>query len=218
MGLYLLLALVLLSIWLILFYHRPDLRTKMIITSLVILPLGIFDYLSQPNNWNPPTLFNLPIGINGIIFGFSIGGIGAVLYDEISQKHLVGQRKRKLTYWFVPIIMLVIGLSGPIFQINIMASLLLAMLIGLVLITLLRRDLLVAEIFSGIYFGVFYFLLMTIFSNFFPEVRGWWNLEVFNGMSLANVAIGEVLFGFLYGALWGVLYEFLFGYRLAGRN
>ena len=95
MFIYLALDFIFITIWSFLFFYRKDLRKKIFLSSIVLIPLGFFDYLSQPNYWHPPTFFSLPVGIEGIVFGFSIGGIASVLYEEITNKHLKKFRKKK---------------------------------------------------------------------------------------------------------------------------
>lgn len=215
---YLIIDGIFLLLWIILFFHRIDLRKEMVISSLVILPTTIFDYLSQPSYYHPQTFLSIPVGIEGPIFGFCIGGIGAVLYEELSQKHLRKIRERievKNKHWLVPLSVLIISLGTFfIFKINIMITLLSGLLIGALLIVRMRDDLKSAVLFSGVYFGLLYFLVVFVWLQMFPYALSYWNLEVFGNIIVLGVPLGEVLFGFLYGAFWGPVYEFLLGYKL----
>jgi hypothetical protein len=215
---YLVVDAIFLLVWSILFLHRKDLRYKIILSSLVILPLGIFDYLSQPSYWHPPTFFSIPVGLEGVLLGFSLGGIGAVLYDEISKQHLRKLKRKKpslLAHFIVPLA--VAGTSFLLhvaFHINMMISLPIGLTIGFILILLIRPDLKKPILFSGIYFGILYYLILFCWLYFFPEARNWWNLEIYSGLAVFGVPLGEALFGFLFGAFWGPIYEFLFDYKL----
>jgi len=191
----------------------------MIFLSLISVPLGIFDYLSQPSYWHPPTFFSLPVGIEGYVLGFCIGGIGGVIYEERAQKQL---RKKKVnrtaTIYHLLIPLSVVAVSFGLylgFRLNMMQSLPLALMLGAILITVFRRDLTRPVLFSGLMFGTFYFIVLFIWLLFFPAARTWWNLAIYGNLTVLGVPLGEVIFGFVYGAFWGPVYEFVFGYRLA---
>ena len=58
----------------------------MLIMSLAVLPFAFFDYFSQPSYWHPETLFSIPVGIEGLLFGFSFGGVASVIYSPGTKK------------------------------------------------------------------------------------------------------------------------------------
>ena len=74
-----------LTFWFLLFWVRKDLRKMMLTMSIMALPLAFFDLMFVPSYWNPVTLFHIPIGIEGFLFAFSVGGIASVLYAELTQ-------------------------------------------------------------------------------------------------------------------------------------
>jgi len=209
-----------LLVWCILFLRRKDLRWKMLLASLIVLPFGIFDYLSQPNYWHPPTFFSWPRGISieALLGGFGIGGVAAVLYDEIAKKHL-RKFKRKapstLAHFVVPLSVVACAMAlyfGA--GVNMMIGLPIGLAVGVVAIALVRPDLRKVTLLSSLYFGVLYFLIFFAWLSVFPEARTWWNLDVYWGASILGVPLGEALFGFLFGAFWGPIFEFCFDYKL----
>ncbi len=209
---------ILLFFWLVLFVWRKDLRRKILFLSLITVPLGVFDYLSQPSYWHPPTFFGLPVGIEGCIFGFCIGGISAVIYEEVAKKHIRKFKKDRPS--FVSHLLAPLGVVGASLLlywcvgINMMYSLPIGLCLGLLLIVLVRPDLKGSVMFSGLAFGIFYFLVFFVWLTIFPDAKNWWNMELYRNWAVLGVPFGEVLFGFLYGAFWGPIYEYVFDYKV----
>jgi len=209
-----------LFVWLLLFMRRKDLRHKMLFSSLIVLPGGFLAYLSTPSYYHPPTFFSLPegIGIEALLLGFGIGGIGAVLYDEVARKHL-HKFKRKVPSLFSHLLvpMGVLGITLGlyyIFDVNMMISLPFGLVLGFLSMVVIRPDLRKPVLLSGLYFGLLYFLVFLVWLSIFPEAQRWWNLEIYGGATILGVPLGEVIFGFSFGAFWGPIYEYCFDYRL----
>lgn len=218
MWTYLAVDALLVIVWIILFFYRKDLRKQIIISSIAIMPTIIYVYYAEPSYWHPPKFFSLSIGIEDAIGGFCLGGIGGVLYEELSRKRLKKIRetvKIKLLHWLIPLVVLIISFGlFFLFSINIMITLFFALCTGVVLLVMTRHDLTKPALLSGVYFSTLYVLILSTWFYLFPHALSWWNLDVFWGVTLIDVPLGEALFGFLYGAFWGPLYEFLFGYKL----
>jgi Lycopene cyclase len=211
---YLILAFMMGFCWLILFILRKDSRKKMLIMSLAVLAFAFFDYLSRPGYWHPPTFFSVPIGIEGVLFGFSFGGVASVIYPVEKNKRQVKHGiDIKNIAALSPVLIISVGLY-LLFDVNMMISLPLGILAGCLLIMIIRRDLVKRLLYSGLYFGLLYPFVLGVWFMLFPQGLEWWNLEIYGGIAILNVPLGEVLFGFLFGAFWGVLYEFVFGYKL----
>src|SRR3546814_73300 len=66
----------------------PRLRTEMLRAGIGTAPFGLTEPLFVPVYWSPPSLFDLArttgFDIESLIFSFSIGGIGAVLYNLVT--------------------------------------------------------------------------------------------------------------------------------------
>ena len=76
-----------LAVWIILFIYRRDLRRKMLVMSLVVAPMGPLSEIFYLRDYWQPQLFNgWLIGIEDLLFGFAIGGIAAVIYEELFGK------------------------------------------------------------------------------------------------------------------------------------
>jgi len=216
---YFILALLMSFIWLILVILRKGLREKMLIMSFAVIPFAFFDYFSQPGYWHPKTFFSIPVGIEGILFGFSFGGVAAVLYSAKTNKHSRQARhivNLRNIVALSPVLIISVGLYF-LFDINMMISLPLGLLIGCLIIITMRPDLAKRLLYSGIYFGVLYFFVLSAWLLLFPKAQEWWDLKIYGGITVFNVPLGEVLFGFLFSAFWSVLYEFIFGYKLTNK-
>lgn len=87
---------ILLPVWSLLFYFRKDLQREMLGVSLfagLAGPLSEFWYLQD--YWRPETFTGTLIGVEDFLFGFFIGGIGAVIYEEIFGKRFAGRGDRR---------------------------------------------------------------------------------------------------------------------------
>jgi hypothetical protein len=212
---YFILAIIWSAIWLTLIILRKDMRQKMLIMSLAVLPFAFFDYYSQPGYWHPQTIFSIPVGIEGVLFGFSFGGVASVLHPMGANKQKPVKHAIDIRNVIVlsPVLIISVGLY-VLFDVNMMISLPLGLLIGCLLILAIRPDLAKKSLYSGIYFGLLYLFVLSLWLLFFPHARQWWDLKIYGNMTVLNVPLGEVLFGFLFSAFWSALYEFIFGHRL----
>jgi len=202
--------------WIGFYYLRKDLRKEILIMSILAAPLGLFDLLFVPGYWKPITLFELPIGIEGIIFSFLIGGLAAVSYIEVSKKKLTKIKKFHRHFSvFVFVISLPILIGCYFLHIlNIEIALYLALVIGAAVIVFVRKDLFKSAFLGGLVFGLIYSFLLIVWMNLFPSSREWFLLSGLPRIFLFNAPIYEMVFAFLFGAYWGNIYELLYGYKL----
>ena len=208
---YIILALIMSLVWLCLVILRKNSRQKMLVMSLAVIPFAFFDYFSQPGYWHPQTFFSMPVGIEGMIFGFSFGGVAAVLYSV--DKDIVNKpAKQSIAFKNIvalsPVLITSLGLYF-LFGINMMISLPIGLLTGCIVILKMRPNLGKKLLYSGLYFGLLYTFVLSFWLLLFPHARDWWDLDIYGGITLLNVPLGEVIFGFIFSAFWGVLYEFI---------
>jgi hypothetical protein len=201
--------------WIALFLLRKDLRREMLIMSLFAMPAGLFDIFFVPNYWAPITLFNIPVGIEGLIFTFEIGGIAAVLYAELTKQipvKISGYHKHvSLTLVFVLVAIIFLALINHVA--STMLALYAALLAGTSITIFLRKDLLKSAIEGALAFGLIYFILFFIELFFFPSVRSWFTLTGLPRIFVLNVPIWEIFFAVMFAAYWGNFYEIIFGYK-----
>jgi hypothetical protein len=208
-----------LAVWFGLFWWRQDTRRMMLVMSLCALPLAAFDLLFVPNYWQPEILFGLPVGLEGFLYSFAVGGIAAVLYAELSKRtprHIRAWRAAAKHGLWVPVLTLItfifayaLGVPNP----EIAAYI--AIAAGVSLTIFLRPDLTPNVLYGAIAFGIVYFCCLKLWSVLFPDTAAWFTFEDLPKLFIWGVPGWEALFGFFFGAMWSPLYEVLFGYALA---
>ncbi len=218
---YLLWALAFLALWFILFLYRKDTRTEL---SFVSFLFGLGGLASQrvyvTDWWQPITLTRTSIGIEDFIIGFAIGGIAAVIYEDLYHKRL---RRYALKHsppigpgFFLLLFPLIFLCLFFLLNVSSFYATVIALVgcTGYMLAT--RRDLIADSFFSGICMmtlGVGAYLLILWLNPSF--IRDYWYLP--NEWYAAlwwGVPIGEYLWYFLVGAYIGPLYEYLKHFRL----
>ena len=76
-----------LLVWIILFTIRPYLRKEMLIMSLIVAPMGPISEIFYLRDYWQPEFFNSMLSIiEELLFGFTIGGITAVIYEVFFAK------------------------------------------------------------------------------------------------------------------------------------
>lgn len=88
--------------WVIAYIAFSAHRRAMIWASLFTAPFGLTEPLFVPEYWSPPSLFDLALrtgfDVESLIFTFAIGGIGAVLYNLITQQRLSPTSAEEMTH------------------------------------------------------------------------------------------------------------------------
>ncbi|HCE30951.1 hypothetical protein A2778_05635 [Candidatus Daviesbacteria bacterium RIFCSPHIGHO2_01_FULL_40_24] len=217
---YLLGSLLLLVIWLLIFISQKKLRKEMLIASLIITPAALSELFFVPGYWLPDTIGNPKLSIEDFIFTFAVGGIVAVLYElfmkgKIKHQRLCSCFKGELLPGLVlGVGILAIFLAYSIFKINFMYAVYIGIIINIALMTITRPDLLGKILYSGLLFGLFYFLFFSAFAFFIPDFIMHWNINNLSGLILRGVPLEEIVWAFGVGALLGPIYEYLLGIKL----
>lgn len=188
--------------------------------SIMSSPFAMFDIFFVPNYWVPTTLFNIPVGVEGFIFSFFIGGLSAVSYAEISKRTNVRLKEhhKKILIGIVLFIPLFIFLLNLYNFPNVMISAYLAMCIGIFLIVLFRRDLIKSILLGAFSFGTIYTVCFFIILQLAPTFKHWFILDGLPKLYLLNIPIYEIIFAVLFAAYWGSLYEIIFEYKYSSRK
>ena len=212
--------LILLPVWVFIFRWRKDLRKEILIVSLVagiIGPISELYYLKD--YWRPEIFTGWPVGIEDFLFGFFIGGISSVIYEEIfGKKHSKRTNRDHHWSWFIipisALFILVLNALFFIFNINsIYVSLVAFFLITLVILCF-RRDLWIDSIMSGVLMGLVMFFSYLVFLTIFPEaIHRWWLLNNISGILINGIPAEELLWAFGLGMVCGPIYEFFTGLR-----
>jgi hypothetical protein len=187
--------------------------------SVLTAPLGpIAEIFYRRDYWRPELFNGWAIGIEDIIFAFAIGGITAVIYEEVFGKRIATRRTKEHLGWLpVVIVMWTAWLIGGniIFGLNsVYVTSIGLLLIGISFLAF-RKDLIKEAILSGLLVGTLLFVFYLVFLKLFPGVvEDWWMLNNVSGYLVLGIPIEELVWGFCWGFAIGPAYEFICGYRL----
>lgn len=224
---YLLGDLIFLLIWAFLFWRRRDLRSEMWAMSILTAVMGpISEYWYFRDYWQPLLLWRFhPLigGLEDVLFGFAVGGIAAVLYEEFLGLRLKRHGRRR--NWILLAFALIEGACMIVFCDTLGINSIFASCIGFLLTTLmilmLQPNLLKNIILSGLFLaGVMftvYFFFLPLWLNRLDHVwllyNSPWGILLFN-----RVPLTEMVWAICWGMVGGPLYEFWQGYRLKGKT
>lgn len=223
---YLITSLLLLLVWAILYYLKPESRQKMLYLSLLTAPLGLTEPLFVPSYWFPFSLFDMArktrFDLESLLFSFAVGGVAAILYESLLKTRKVKvsrHEQHQKTHLLHRLALLSPFLSFGIFyeftSLNPIYSASLAMLIGAIASWLCRPDLLKPMVVGSVSFFILYFGVFLIgFVWLFPGyVEAVWNLPVISRILLLGVPLEELLWAATLGAMWSSVYEHFAWYK-----
>ncbi len=221
---YLIFTVVLFCVWLLLYYLRKDLHRHILFSSFIALPLGLTEPFFFSSYWSPSSLFNLAeqtgFDLESLLFCFSVGGIAAVIYEALLQKHLLKAReKRDIAHRHVIFLVIFLIIFFVLFSFlfkAIIYTAIASMALGGLMIMLLRKDLIKETFIGGFLFLLLYFFVLFFVNTFiFPGwVSSTWNVDNLLGILILGIPIEELLWAFTFGFLWAPLYEYLLGYTV----
>lgn len=210
----------LLPVWAVLFWLRPDKRKEMLIVSLLTGfagPLSELWYLQD--YWNPETFNGWPIGFEDYLFGFGIGGIASVAYEVFSRRYYMRKKDHRYKWlsFLLPVSIAFLALFNVLFfsGINSIYASIIAFLAVAAVFIFFRPDLARDALLSGLVMGLLMFLGYMFFLAVFPEaIERFWQLKNLSGVLVRGVPIEELLWAFGLGMIMGPAYEFFTGRRL----
>ncbi|MDO8424706.1 MAG: lycopene cyclase domain-containing protein [bacterium] len=215
---YLIWDLFFLTIWLLFFLLRKDLRKQSLILGGIIAgltPLVGWWYLRD--YWNPAFMFEINIfglktGPDEILMGFLIGAISSIVFEVVFKKKL--EQKKKPHLWAFPVFLLGGVYLVAVFLVlkvglNSIYASFVSWIVGIIILSFLRRDLIVSGLISGVLFmAILFFSYVRWLELLFPgTIVAWWKLSNLSGLLVFGVPIEEIIWGFLWGWLAGMLYE-----------
>lgn len=215
---YFLLAVFFLLIWLMLFFHRKDVRREMLTMSSMVAIFGpLTDIVYTKDWWAPLTLTKTAVGIESFIFAFAMGGVASIIYEEIFKTRLKQIRlsKKRQSEDNLSLILLIIfgsvlffGMS-LVLRFNSFVSTVLSATTLILIILSRRHDLIPVSIISGIIMMIVAVFVYTILEMITPGwVRAFWHFKNVPDIIILNVPIDDVVWYFLLGALIGIVYPF----------
>ena len=213
-------ALTFLVPWAALYVFVSGQRRVMLLSSLITSLFGLTEPIFVPEYWNPPSLFDLAqrtgFDIESLIFCFGIGGVGAVLYNALTKKHLLPMNHHERNDPRHRFHRLALGTPFIIFVAlyflpwNSIYPGIAALLAGGVAGVLCRPDLARKTLVGGVLFAAFYLFFLAVLEIMAPGyIARVWNLPALGGVMVGAFPIEELLFGFGIGAYWSGVYEHL---------
>ncbi len=216
-----------LAVWLLIFGKAKKLRKPMFIMSLITASFGpISEIWYFADYWKPEIALPLPIigGVEDLLFGFSIGGIGAFAYESFFVRGICKCEEKKLKReWFLFVFFAVVGVAMIILNNLLGLNSIFASAIGMFIVAAImlyqRPDLIINALGSAFLVAVIMFVIYFLGQEFFPTAHVWmlkiWKLSgTPQGIILfKHIPWTEMLWGLSWGLVWGPMYEFLIGAR-----
>lgn len=196
----------------------------MLVASILITPATFSEVFFVPGYWLPDTIGNPKLSVEDFIFTFAVGGIIAVIYElfmkgKVKHQRLCDCYNGEIFHGLIlGIGVISIFLAYTIFKINFMYAVYIGIIVNVVLISITRPDLIKKVVYSGLLFGVLYFLFFSVFSLFVPDFIKHWNLENLSGIIFVGVPLEEILWAIGTGSLLGPIYEYLLSIKLIERR
>ena len=170
--------------------------------------------------WRPATITGTRMGIEDFLFGFWVGGISSVIYEEIFKKKVYTRKPKKgrpLLFGLLFSFGLAFLFFGSFYLLKLSSfeSSIVAFAPLTLLIWTIRRDLILDSLATG-----FFMVVAGLFWFWIPEyfTPGWvsnhWLFENLSGVVILNAPLEDLIWVFLAGAYIGPLYEFWKGSRL----
>jgi hypothetical protein len=212
-------SLIFLLLWIVFYILRPDLRRRMLMFSLIIMPLGPLSELwFLRDYWGRPTITGYPISIEDVIFSFGIGGIAYSIYKvffKMSVADAHDQPRGWLVVAFLIIIILPLFILTDLLHINSIFSSTFSLFLIAVLTWILRPDLLKPSIISGILVVILFFLVYKGMQVIFPSAIEYWCMGCNpTGLRISGINIEELLWDFSWGLAGSIMVEAVTGNRM----
>ncbi len=213
-----------LLIWFILFLFNKNDRKEQWILSIFGVILGpIAQEMHLVDWWNPQFIHTSFIHLEDVIFGFSVVGISAVIYDVIFVKKLRKLKKLqiKTAYFLISFIIAVFCLFGLFFIFSIASFItnIIAALVMFVFITIKRHDLVSSMLITGVILTLISLPAYLIGLAIDPDwISSQWYLDNLSGIMFMGIPIEEFVWFFTVGIGASALYEFAYGIRLVKKK
>ncbi len=222
-------SLALFVVWLALMLFSNSTRREQVIMSIVGLIVAPGILLMVANDYRAAlSSGSIWIGIEDLIFTFSLFGISAVIYHAILGKHahkLKGQRIKighPVMHWLVHLV-LVLGIWAfiallfiDVFEMASIRALILGGLIVGIYIIADRQDLLFNALVTGLVMAMLVFISEQIFFvRLYPDaVAGFWQFSAIRTFMVSGIPLEEILWAAVVGFTIGPMYEYLRKYEL----
>jgi len=200
--------------WAFFFTIRPDLRSTMLVLSLLFGIGGVLsEFVYAGDWWDPITLTGTTVGIEDFLFGFFFSGSVAVCYEVIFIRTY--EKREHTPRWPVRfryialIICTVFFGSTLVFMLHSFVATVLAFGSCIVLILTMRRDLFINAATGALFASILAFTFFGV-----PELlnSGWikstWSFHNLSGIFVLHVPLEDFIWFIMAGAFIAPLHKF----------
>lgn len=205
--------------WLLIFKVRKDLRKRMWLSGVAMMPVTFMEYWCKRDYWNPPGPYFLEyISIENILFFFLVTGISISLFDLLFKKKNVKTSERKIAILYIYVTSILGGLFFFTDYLKINSILVICAITFLFTMYMLwfRKDLIRACFVTGglitVYAVVLYhFLFNVLFTEYWDK---YWllNNTPIGIKVFGNIPLTELLWYFTWSCFCAVAYNFAGGH------
>ncbi len=217
-------ALALFVIWAIILFLSKRTRHEQLVMSvigLVLAPGALM--LASVDYRSVGVAAGGTVGIEDLLFAFSLFGIASVIYQFVFGKHIKRFRGERLflshppTHWLAHLI-IALGIWACIsLTLNIVLALstIQAIIVGGLMVGTYviadRKDLMFDALLSGLFVSVLVFTCEQLFFvRMFPDIAsGYWQTAQLSGLALGGIPVEEILWAGVVGFTIGPLYEYM---------
>jgi hypothetical protein len=213
---YRILTTILAAVWLLLWISRPDLRSKLLVSSLAGAPLGLTNPLFVPDYWDPFHVVRVLglFDLESVVFSFFVGGVAACAYLTIARVPAPSGAPPLAPYHLgacAGLMAIALGalvsqkLLGPLPTI---LTLHLGALVGIAYAWTVRSDLIRLSVLSAAAFAALYLAALTLTDALVPyPLHSHWTGYATAGLYIGGLPVDEILYAALFAAVWSVVYE-----------
>ena len=220
---YLILVLVGMIFWTIFFIARRDLRKSMIQIGILygILSLVTAQLWWTIDWWHPETLTGTRVGIEDFFTGFGGGSVMMVIYQIFLKKKIVGQHNSLLVVrlLFSVVVLAAIHILIRHAGFTSFESFTLVTSIAVIFMWIIRRDLIMPSIWSGILTTI---TVLPLYWATILTTPGWvsatYNFVYLSGKLTMGIPIEELIFWFIAGSFIGILSAFTWSGKFVTYN
>ncbi|RNL84680.1 hypothetical protein ED312_13405 [Sinomicrobium pectinilyticum] len=205
--------------WIVFFCSRPDLRRKILKTSIIGGLAGLAaEFWYFRDYWRPPSSVGLAtVSPEDFLFGFFITGLAVSVYDVVFRKSISNgeqRRKRHFAFLFLTGIGALFLLSNWLGFYSIFVSSV-AFIIFSIIMASIRKDLWIPLLGSGILTLLLiipgYTVLFNLISPTYWDLYGLLSGTPYGATVLGNIPLTELLWYFSWGCMAGIAYDFASG-------
>jgi hypothetical protein len=213
---YLVSMLILLAIWFSGMLACSKQRVGILLSACFFAPFALGALVFVPDYWRPILVVPFPVGLEDIIFCFSVGGVAWLLAVWPQRDRLrLGLKTRvalvRLTACGLPCFLLSVALRRG--GLPIMTSVVLTMVLLAIVLLWLRPRFLTLSLMGMLGFSFYHTLNINFGMWVWPQA--WhWNVAKFWGYSVFRISPEETLWAAAYGFVWPLVMAYVFDAEL----